>query len=81
MCKTCHHVHRSLGLVMMTAAAAIWLTSAAHAGGKGSGRADVKEITVTKQTDVSSQSIMRKSSTGNATNKQRFDPYKNFKFR
>ncbi len=49
---------------MVTAAAAFWLTSAAHAGGKGSGRADVKEITVTKQTDVSTQTLMRKSNTG-----------------
>jgi type VI protein secretion system component Hcp len=51
----------SLGLVMTTAAV-IWLTSAAHAESKGSGKVKVQDISVTKYHDVSSQPIMRRSS-------------------
>jgi type VI protein secretion system component Hcp len=66
--------------LVATAAAAILLTSAALAGSKGSGgKVTPHDISVVKQSDQSSPRLGQKST--NATNKQRFDPYKNFKFR
>jgi hypothetical protein len=52
----------------MTAAAAFWLTSAAQAGSKGSGRPSTREILVTKKQDVSSSNLMRKAGGGQKSN-------------
>jgi hypothetical protein len=50
------------GFAVATVAVAIWLSSAAHAGSKGSGKPSVSDINVTKSNDKSSQTLMRKSS-------------------